>query len=75
MIFERGHFDETVIQESFVMDSLTESKSFDSISAIASEPTVFLSHKHNDLKDMKDLRGVIGALKKFGAKVYIDSIE
>ena len=35
------------------------------------EPTVFISHKHNDLNDLK---GILGLLEQqFGVKVYIDS--
>jgi hypothetical protein len=72
MIFERGHFDGSMITESFAMESLNESMIFDSVTAFSSKPTIFLSHKHDDLKD---LQGVMGALKDLGAKVYIDSMD
>ncbi len=73
MIFERGHFDRSIIQESMIKASLNESKIFKSESASFSvEPTVFLSHKHDDLKD---LQGVMGALKDLKAKIYIDSMD
>lgn len=72
MIFERGHFDESMIAKSFATESLNESMIFDSATAFSLEPTIFLSHKHDDLKD---LQGVMGALKDLGAKVYIDSMD
>ena len=73
MIFERGHFDGSMIAESVAMESLNEAKFFDSITASYSpKPTVFLSHKHDDLKD---LQGVMGELQNLGAKVYIDSMD
>jgi hypothetical protein len=73
MIFERGHFDGSMIEESVAMESLNESKTFKFESASHSpKPTVFLSHKHDDLKD---LQGVMGALRNLGAKIYIDSMD
>lgn len=73
MIFERGHFDGSKIHESFAMESLNESKKFESTSAFfSSKPSIFLSHKHSDLSD---LLGVMGGLKNLGAKVYIDSMD
>lgn len=72
MIFERGHFQSKKINESRIKDSLNETKMFSSRSAYSSKPTVFLSHKHDDLDDA---RGVIGELESIGAKVYIDSMD
>lgn len=72
MIFERGHFQSKSINESRIKDSLNETKMFSSRSAYSSKPTVFLSHKHDDLDDA---RGVIGELESIGAKVYIDSMD
>ncbi|MBR8537010.1 toll/interleukin-1 receptor domain-containing protein [Carboxylicivirga sediminis] len=72
MLFERGHFDSSIIQESTVNESLKNIRTFSASSEYTSKPTVFLSHKHDDLKDM---RGFMGTLQKHGAKVYIDSMD
>jgi hypothetical protein len=72
MIFERGHFQSKKINESRIYDSLNETKLFSSKTAYSSKPTVFLSHKHDDLEDA---RGVIGELENCGAKIYIDSMD
>lgn len=72
MIFERGHFDSTILNESIIKDSLRDVRTFNAKSAYSSKPTVFLSHKHDDLKD---LRGVMGELQNLGAKIYIDSMD
>lgn len=72
MIFERGYFQSNRVNESKIKDSLNEVKSFSARSAYSTRPTVFLSHKHDDLDDV---RGVIGELENLGAKVYIDSMD
>lgn len=72
MIFERGHFSGSIIQESVVNESLREVRTFSAKSADTSKRTVFLSHKHDDLKD---LQGVMGKLQGMDAKIYIDSMD
>ncbi len=72
MIFERGYFQSNRVNESKIKDSLNEVKSFSARNAYSTRPTVFLSHKHDDLDDV---RGVIGELENLGAKVYIDSMD
>lgn len=72
MIFVRGHFDRTIIQESVISKSLTESRAFNATNAKPTQHDVFLSHKHDDLKD---LQGVMGLLEKAGARIYIDSMD
>ena len=72
MIFERGYFDSKAVNESKITDSLKAIRTFSESSEYSYKPTVFLSHKHEDLKD---LRGVIGMLEECGAKVYIDSMD
>jgi TIR domain len=72
MIFERGDFDRSIIQESFINESLNEVRSFNVKTAYSSKPTIFLSHKHDDLKD---LQGVMGKLQELGAQIYIDSMD
>lgn len=72
MIFERGHFQSKSINESFVNKSLREVKMFSQNKPYSNTSTVFLSHKHSDLEDLK---GVMGLLKEYGVKVYIDSMD
>lgn len=72
MIFERGHFDSDVVNESKISKALEGVRMFSASSEYSSIPTVFLSHKHDDLKDM---RGVMGMLEDLGVKVYIDSMD
>jgi hypothetical protein len=72
MIFERGYFDANAIKESMINDSLNEARSFSAKNIYTSLPTVFLSHKHEDLTD---LRGTMGMLQQVGAKIYIDSMD
>ena len=72
MIFERDHFDKSIIKEYFVKKAFDETRNFKFKTAILYKPTVFLSHKHDDLKD---LQGVMGLLEELGAKVYIDSMD
>lgn len=72
MIFERGYFDNNLINESEIKKSLDSIRNFSANSEYSYKPTVFISHKHEDLKD---LRGVIGMLENIGAKVYIDSMD
>lgn len=72
MIFTKGYFNNQAVNENFVTRSLTEVRSFSASSASKAKPTVFLSHKHDDLAD---LRGLIGLLEGIGAKIYIDSMD
>jgi len=72
MLFERGHFDNSIINESIISDSLKSIRTFSVNTEYSQKPTVFLSHKHDDLSD---LRGFMGLLQNIGAKVYIDSMD
>lgn len=75
MIFERGHFSKTVIKESILTESLKEVRNFSATKETTSQTTVFLSHKHKDIEDLVEVRGVIGVLQGLGVKVYIDSMD
>jgi hypothetical protein len=75
MIFERGDFKSSRIQKSFINDSLNESRRFNAKTASSLKPTIFLSHKHNDLEDEEELKGFIELIEGMGAKVYIDSMD
>lgn len=71
-LFERGDFESTLISQSQYNEYLLSVRSLNVKTASSSKPTVFLSHKHDDLNDA---RGIIGLLEEHGAKVYIDSID
>lgn len=73
MIFERGYFNNYNVNESRVKDSLNEIRHF-SAENIRSQArsSVFLSHKHDDLNDIKE---VMGMHEGMGAKIYIDSMD
>ncbi len=72
MIFERGFFDSMRVNESKIQKSLSDSLSFDADSTYSNNTTIFLSHKHTDLEDLK---GVVGMLEYFDVKLYIDSMD
>jgi hypothetical protein len=72
MIFEKGHFIRSAVNESTINLSLKEVRNFSARTTTKTKPTVFLSHKHDDLAD---LRGVMGELEGIGAKIYIDSMD
>jgi hypothetical protein len=72
-IFESGDFVSNRITDSVYHDVITESRQFATGGTLSYQTTVFLSHKHQDLED---LRGIIGLLQnQFKAKVYIDSMD
>lgn len=72
MIFERGHFGHGTLKKSIVNESLSRTRKFSASSAHSTQPTIFLSHKHDDLGD---LTGVMELLEEFGVKIYIDSMD
>lgn len=72
MIFERGFFNDRAVNESVINLSLREVRTFSAKSASKSKTNVFLSHKHDDIEDLK---GVIGELENLGVKIYIDSMD
>lgn len=72
MIFERGYFDNNKVSASIIKNTLNEMRNFKASSEYSPKSTVFLSHKHDDLED---LRGVVGLLENIGADVYIDSMD
>lgn len=75
MIFERGHFLTNRIQKGFINESLKETRLLSFKLKKDTKPTVFISHKHSDLEDIKELEGVIEILQDLGAKIYIDSMD
>lgn len=75
MIFEKGYFISSRQQNSIITDSLNETKFFSASRAYDTKVTVFLSHKHKDLEEVKEAAGVIEMLQDLGVKVYIDSMD
>jgi len=72
MIFERGYFrTENAIN---LNETRRETRLF-SKSKVHFKPTVFISHKHSDLDDQKEVKGIIDLFEKLGAKIYIDSVD
>jgi hypothetical protein len=72
MIFERGHFKTSNFVN--LNESLLEARTF-SKSRVEYKPTVFISHKHADLEDREELKGILEIFNNLGAKVYIDSMD
>lgn len=72
MIFERGYFQtETTVN---LNENLRETRMFSKYKTV-SKPTVFISHKHSDIQDKKEVKGIIQLFEQLGAKVYIDSMD
>lgn len=61
MIFERGYFDKKVVNESKINDSYLSTRTLNASTEYSNKPSVFLSHKHDDLNDLK---GVINVFDK-----------
>jgi TIR domain len=72
MIFQRGHFKANKIVN--LNESIIETRTF-SKSKTEYKPTVFISHKHSDLEDQKEVKGILEIFENLGAKVYIDSMD
>jgi hypothetical protein len=72
MIFERGYFKTNAAIN--LNESLNETRTF-SKSQTEYKPTVFVSHKHSDLEDQEEMKGVLKLFQDLGAKVYIDSMD
>jgi len=72
MIFERGHFKANKYVN--LNESIRETRTF-SKSKTEYKPTVFISHKHSDLKDQEEVKGILEIFEDLGAKVYIDSMD
>ena len=75
MLLERGHFKGSTIQKSFINESIKNVRNFSASTSYSTKPTVFLSHKHKDLEDLKELEGVVEMLRELGTELYIDSMD
>lgn len=72
-IFERGTFHNYRITDSQLNEARRETMLFSEGGRISSKPTIFISHKHQDLEDLKD---IIGLLQHYyNADIYIDSMD
>lgn len=70
-IFSSGSFSSYRIQDTRYASVLNESRSFSAGEHRGTKPTVFISHKHSDLEDLK---GLIGYLEQnYNVVCYIDS--
>ena len=70
-IFSQGAFSSFRIQDSHYRSVVNESRVFSAGTRRTSRPTVFISHKHSDLEDLK---GLIGFLEqRYDVECYIDS--
>ncbi len=72
-IFERGYFSNYRISDSTLNEARSETRLFSASDRMSYKTSVFLSHKHSDLEDLKD---IIGFLQHFyNVNVYIDSMD
>ena len=72
LIFERGSFSNYRITDLQLNEARSETRSFSEGGSVSYRTTIFLSHKHSDLDDLKD---IIGFLRRFNVDVYIDSMD
>lgn len=70
-VFSQGSFSSYKIEDSRYSGLLTESRSFSVGTRRATKRTVFLSHKHSDLEDLK---GFIDYMERYySVECYIDA--
>ena len=72
MIFERGYFKASKVIN--LNESLKETRTFSKYKT-EYKPTVFVSHKHSDVEDREEVKGILEILENLGAKIYIDSMD
>lgn len=70
-IFESGEFRNYKINESQLSTKRSETRTFSAGGNFSYKTTVFLSHKHDDLEDLKDLIGFLSS--NYSVDVYVDS--
>lgn len=70
-IFEEGAFSNNRISDTRLSDVISETRMFNAGKKTQYKRTVFLSHKHDDLVEMKDFIGFLE--KRYDVSVYIDS--
>jgi len=72
-VFERGYLNNYKITDSKLNEARMTTKSFSEGSTYSSKTSVFLSHKHSDLEDLKGLIGFFSRL--YDVEIYIDSMD
>lgn len=72
-IFERGTFSTYRITDSQLNEARTETRYFSEGGHVSSKRTIFLSHKHSDLEDLKDIIGFLR--RQYDVDIYIDSMD
>ena len=72
-IFDRGHFHKYSIQERYFSAVENRTRILLEGCQTSAKTTVFLSHKHDDLEDLKDLIGFLE--NEFDVETYIDSMD
>ncbi len=72
-IFERGTFSNYRITDSQLNEARTETRTFSQGGRVSYKRTIFLSHKHSDLEDLKDIIGFLQ--RNYNVDVYIDSMD
>ena len=72
-IFERGDFNFFQITNYQLNEARIQTKSFTEGSRVSYKTSVFLSHKHSDLNDLKDLIGFFRT--KYNVDIYIDCMD
>ncbi len=70
-IFESGYFRNFGINDSAINDIVNESRSFSRGEISTYKTTVFLSHKHSDLEEVKEIIGFLRS--RYNIDIYIDS--
>lgn len=72
-IFDRGYFHSYVIEDRYFSTVEDRTSLLLENQVSSTKPKVFLSHKHDDLEDLKDLIGFFE--KQYQVDVYIDSMD
>ncbi len=72
-IFERGAFSNYRITDSQLNETINETRTFSQGGRVSYKRTIFLSHKHSDLEDLKDIIGFLQ--NNYYVDVYIDSMD
>lgn len=72
-IFERGYFRKYRITDSQLNEARITTKRFSEGKTRPTKTSIFLSHKHSDLEELKDLIGFFS--RYYDVEVYIDSMD
>jgi hypothetical protein len=73
IIFDRGHFHKYSIEEKYFTAVESRTKVLLENRVVSTNPKVFLSHKHDDLEELKDIIGFLE--NQYQVDTYIDSMD